>query len=181
MQKLLIILFIAATLLGACSKNIEVDNPRSEEVLFVVDGAETKVPAKSKTEMSLSAGRHEVKVLGHDGVQYQAGEFEVKEGGLLHSGGTDYIIWRQLYGLQADRQTLLNEDWLSLDSVKVHGDFKLYPDSVVYIEKSWDDGIDDELPKETTLFITSDFVIKSKIFRLEDFVHTYRQLSKGNQ
>lgn len=181
MQKLFIILFCAAALITSCSKNIEVDNPRSEEVMFVVDGKEVKVPAKSKTELSLSAGRHQVKVVGHNGVEFQSGEFEVKEGGLLHSGSTDYIIWRQLYGLQANRQTLLNEDWLSLDSVKVHGDFKLYPDSVVYIEKSWDDGIDDQLPKETTLFITSDFVIKSKIFRLEDFVHTYRQLSKGNQ
>lgn len=181
MQKLWFPLLLIGTLLVSCSKNIEVDNPRPQEVMFVVDGAETKVPGNGKAEMSLSPGRHDVKVLGHDGVVFQEGQIEVKEGGLLHSGGTEYIIWRQLYGLQANRKELLNEQWLALDSVKVHGDFKLYPDSVMYIEKNWEDGIDDELPKEQTLFITSDFVIKSKIFRLSDFIHTYRQLSKGNQ
>lgn len=181
MQKLIFALLLTSVMVVSCGKNIEVDNPRPEEVLFVVDGSETKVPGKGKAELSLSPGRHDVKVVGHDGIVFQTGQIEVKEGGLLHSGATDYIVWRQLYGLQANRSELLNEKWLALDSVKVHGDFRLYPDSVIYIEKNWEDGIDDELPKEQTLFITSDFVIKSKIFRLSDFIHTYRQLSKGNQ
>lgn len=167
-------------LMASCSKNVQLDNPGNAEVLFSVDGTEYRVPAKSTLEADIAPGRHALEIVAHGGDVIADTTIEITEGGLLHSGASQYIIWRQLYGLQDNRKELLNEEWLQLDSMKVMGDFKLYPKDVYYIESSWDTGILEDLPKESTLYITSDFVIKSKIFRLEDFIATYRALSSGS-
>jgi len=178
MKGILFSLLILITFTACDEGNLTLDNPRPESVTFSIDGQSHRVDANSRTSISVEGGKHSVKISLTNGEDLGESEFEVKEGGVLHSGGSTYIIWRQLYGLQGNRKDLLNEEWLKLDSLKVFGDFKVFPEDFYYIEKTWDHNLQDPFPESQSLYITSDFVIESKIFREQELVDTYRDLSE---
>lgn len=162
--------------------NVMLDNPNTEEgVIFTIDGSEEHSlrPGEMKA-ISLGEGQHKVAVKGEKTGPLFESDFLVKEGGILHSGG-NYIVWRQLYGVQTDRKSLLNEDWVMIDSTKFLGDLKLYPDSIHYIEKNWTMGLDKELPESEALYITKDYKVESKVFRQDQFIETYKALAEKSQ
>lgn len=171
---------LIAVLIAGCSGNMTLDNPRAESVEFVIDGSQTHaVPGNSTELISVDPGSHTVRVIGQTGEVIADTSFNLREEGILHSGASTYVVWRQLYGLQKDRKALLNEQWVEFDSVRTFGDFKVYSPEWVFIEKSWDYGLEDPLPDAQTLYITSDFLLESKVFRAKDFVNTYRNMAKG--
>lgn len=168
-------------LLTGCGGNILLDNPRDTAVTFVFDGStHHDVPAQSHTSISLEAGQHQVEVRDVSGSVLADTTFKLKADaeGLVHSGATNYLVWRQLYGLQKDRKTLLNERWVEFDSIRAFGDLKVYPKSWLFVEKSWDLSLEDELPTSKTLYMTDDFSIESKLFRTPEFISTYKNMSK---
>lgn len=178
LQKTFFALLLSLILAG-CGGNLLLDNPRNVPVEFVLDGSSHSVGPETSQSISLDPGNHSVKVLSNNGEVLADTTFRLGEAGVLHSGASTYVVWRQLYGLQKDRSTLLNERWVEFDSIRTYGDFKVYDPAWVYIEKSWDYGLEDPLPDAQSLYITSDFLIESKIFRSKDFVEAYRDLAKG--
>jgi hypothetical protein len=175
------VLGMAMVLMG-CGSNVTLDNPRSEAVTMVFDGGDEYVvgPGEVK-EVSLGEGSHKVTVKGEGGKVYVDTSFTVREGGLVHSGETGYIIWRQLYGLQDDRKSLLNENWIMIDSTRFFADIKIYPSTAIYIEKSWTIGLEEEFPESQALYVTKDYKVESKIFRAAEFVRVYRELAEKNK
>ena len=171
---------IGVLLLGlfACDdSNVNLDNPRNVSATFVVDGgAPVVVGSKGQGEMGLEPGAHSIKV-EVEGEVIADTTIEIRGGGILHSGAQTYLIWRQLYGLQNDRETLLNEKWTEFDSLRAFGDFRIYPKTQIFIEQNWDLGLGEDLPDEEVMYISEDFKIQSKIFRAPDFVATYRDMA----
>jgi hypothetical protein len=164
---------------SACSNNIVLDNPSSAPVTFKIDeGEAVEVPAQSQKEISLDAGRHHIQVSGQSVVERDT-NIQVKEGGIIHCGFSNYLIFKQLYGLQKDRKTLLHERWVEFDSSKVFGDIRLFPAQELYIEKAWDHGLDEALPESQTLLISNDFKILSKVYRSVEFLQE-TQKTQGN-
>lgn len=162
--------------------NVVLDNPRTEAVVFSFDGKDDHaVGANAFSTISLDAGQHSLIVKSNNGASLAEGSFSVKEGGLVHSGASNYIVWRQLYGLQNDRKSLLNEDWAMVDSTKFYGDFKVHPDSILFIEKNWNLGLEEKLPETQTLYVTKDYKVESKLFRQADFVATYRAMAEQSK
>ena len=96
----------AFLILVSCSNgNVKLDNPTAEKVTFNIDGESHDVPAKGTEGISLSAGKHHVKVGGKEA------DFEVKDGGVLHTGTTNYVAFR------LGRKSIgidLSEDYLTL-------------------------------------------------------------------
>ena len=179
MKRLLAPFALLLLVITGCSGNVTLDNPRDEAVTFVFDGGEGhEVDAKSMEVIDLDAGNHSVKVTNAAGEILGDTTFRLKEAGIVHSGAGNYLIWRQLYGLQKDRKTLLNESLVAFDSVEVMADLKVFPPEWLYIEKSWDYDLDEEMPQSKTLPMNKDFVIESKIFRSKDFVDTYKNMAK---
>jgi hypothetical protein len=176
----------ALSLLALCAcggGNVTLDNPRtSEGVRIILDGSNVYHldPGETK-QVSMGAGSHKVVIQGEKSGTIQDTSITVKEGGIVHSGGTGYVVWRQLYGLQNDRKTLLNEDWAMIDSIKFFGDFKVYPANVIYLEKNWTIGLEDKLPESQTLYVTKDYSVESKVFREDEFMETYREMSEKSQ
>lgn len=171
--------FSLLLLLSACGGNVILDNPREVPVSFEFDGAEEyEVGTGDMAEISLDPGRHTVVVKTQDGEVVGDTTFNLKEEGIVHSGASTYVVWRQLYGLQNDRATLLNEKWVEFDSVKSYGDFKIYQPEGLFLEKTWEYDLQDELPNSQSLYINKDFVVESKVFRSKDFVETYREMAK---
>ncbi len=169
-------MFTALLLLGCSSGNVVLDNPGAETATFTFDGGESHtVEANGQTSISLEAGSHQVAVkLGDSTVADTT--FDLKNGGIVHSGQSRYVIWKQLYGLQNDRATLLNERWADLDSIRVFGDFTIYEPEWIFFEENWDYGLDDEFPESKTMYITEDFKIESKVFRSKDMITYYKSL-----
>jgi hypothetical protein len=176
----------ALSLLALCAcggGNVTLDNPRtSEGVRIILDGSNVYHldPGETK-QVSMGAGSHKVVIQGEKSGTIQDTSITVKEGGIVHSGGTGYVVWRQLYGLQNDRKTLLNEDWAMIDSIKFFGDLKVYPANVIYLEKNWTIGLEDKLPESQTLYVTKDYSVESKVFREDEFMETYREMSEKSQ
>jgi len=162
-------------LLGCGSGNVVLDNPRSEAVEFIFDGGSaTEVAGGSSSSISLDPGSHQVTVKSNGSILADT-TFDLKEAGLVHAGSSRYVIWKQLYGLQKDRATLLSERWVELDSIRVYGDFTVYEPEWLFIENDWELDLDEDLPESVTLYITDDFKIESKIFREADLITTYRE------
>lgn len=172
---------LSLLLLAACgSPNITLDNPATDDaVTFEFDGNDKHhVDAGKMEQISLSPGSHKLTLTWDKAGKALDTTISVKEGGIVQSGKGNYVVWRQLYGVQTERKTLLNEDWAMVDSTRFFGDFKLYSPSDVYIEKNWTLGLEEELPESRTLFVTNDFKVESKIFREKDFVATYRRMAE---
>lgn len=168
--------------LTGCGGNMVLDNPRMQAVVFTFgDGSEYEVGASSSSVINLEPGEYSVSVTTSGGDAIGDTTFKLKESGLLHSGAGNYVVWRQLYGLQKERKTLLNERWVEFDSIRAFGDLKLYPSDWLYIEKNWDYDLDEPLPDAQSLYISSDWVIESKVFRSKEFIETYRELAKRNK
>jgi hypothetical protein len=165
-----------------CGSNVVLDNPRPEVVVFAIDGTdEHEVGPRERKEISLSEGQHKLVVRAGKGDIVGDTSFTIKEGGIIHSGVSSYIVWRQLYGLQDDRKSLLNEDWVMVDSTKFYGDFKIYPRNYLYIEKNWTLGLEEEMPETQVLYVTKDYKVESKVFREADFVETYRKMAENQK
>ncbi|HHG85521.1 MAG TPA: hypothetical protein ENJ82_12310 [Bacteroidetes bacterium] len=167
--------------LAGCSGNIVLDNPRDVAVTFIFDGnSQHDLAANSSSTIDLEAGKHRVEVRSVGGEILGDTTFQLKADGegLVHSGGSNYLIWRQLYGLQKDRKILLNERWVEFDSIRAFGDLKVYPKSWLFVEKSWDLGLEDELPASKTLYMTDDFSIEAKLFRTPEFIKTYKGMAQ---
>lgn len=161
--------------MGCGGGNITLDNPRPEAVEFIFDGGSpTQVGGGASSSISLEPGTHQVTIKS-DGNVLADTTFNIKEAGLVHSGASRYVIWKQLYGLQKDRATLLSERWVELDSIRLYGDFTVYEPNWVYIENNWELGLDEDLPESVTMYITDDFKIESKVFREDGLIATYRQ------
>lgn len=169
-------LILLSFLLG-CGGNVVLDNPREEEVVFEFDGSERyELASNGQEEISLDPGQHSVRVLDNAGEVLGDTTFNLKEEGIVHSGAATYVVWRQLYGLQSERETLLNEKWVEFDSIKTYGDFKIYRPEWLYVEKNWDYGLDEDLPDSRSLYINKDFLIESKVFRSKDFISKYKEM-----
>lgn len=167
-RPILPILFLA--LLAGCTKNVVLDNPGIGSVTFTIDGSE-KYELKPGTmeKIGLDEGKHRIQIMGN-GVPPRDTTINIIDGGVLHTGASNYVVFRQLYGLQTERKTLLNERWVEFDSSKVFGDIKFVPADVIYLEKSWDYGLDESFPESRTLMISKDFVVEGKVFRSKEFI-----------
>lgn len=180
MKKLVLPFLGIIILFAACAKNnVTLDNPRDIAVVFSFDDGENhELAAGEIKKISLDEGKHHVVIKSTTGEQFADTTFKLRESGLVHSGASTYVVWRQLYGLQTERSTLLNEHWVEFDSIRAKGDLKVYEPNWVYVERNWDKDLDEELPEATTLYITKDYVIESKLFRSKEFIETYKNMAK---
>ena len=180
MKKSALFFFVLTLFFVACTEhNVTLDNPRDVAVTITFDGENShELAAGEMKKIDLPAGDHRVVVKSEDGTTLGDTTFQLREGGLVHSGSSSYVVWRQLYGLQTERETLLNEHWVEFDSIRAKGDLKVYKPNWLFVEKSWDKDLDEDLPASTTLYITKDYMIEAKLFRSKEFIETYRNMAK---
>ncbi len=173
---------LSALLLVGCGGNVVLDNPRSEAVVFTFDGSDAHpVGPNAMESISLASGKHAVVVKTDGGRVLGDTTFNLKDGGIVHSGANGYVVWRQLYGVSKERKTLLNEDWTMVDSTRFFGDIKVFPANGLFLDKNWDLGLTEPLPESTTLYVNSDYKVETKVFREPEFITTYRELSDKNK
>lgn len=163
-----------ALFLSACG-NVEVDNAAPQSVTLQVGEHTLDLAPGAREQIKLPSGDHALRISTKAGEALADTTIRVREGGLINAGGTHYLIWRDLYGLQKNRGTLLNEEWVEMDSVEYFGDFKQIGPEQVYVESTWTYGLNESFPVSKNLMIFKDFVLESKVFRQSEFVTEYNQ------
>ncbi|MDX1908163.1 MAG: hypothetical protein SF053_14095 [Bacteroidia bacterium] len=171
---------LAAWMSGCSSPNVYMDNDSNQTVVVAVDELSFKMPPRSFHELKLDAGRHQLIVKDSANKVLDETTFTVIEGGLLNIGKSDYYIWTDLYGDAALDSLKLKEDFLEIGEVSLFGDFQKVDPSLYYVEKTWDYGLGEEFPEDLLGWnISKDrWIIKRKIFRAQDLIKAYYQLSK---
>jgi hypothetical protein len=174
------IVALACIALSGCSgDNVMLDNARSSKVTITIDGGEGhSLEPGARKPINLAEGKHEVKIKDSNDSTLVDTTFDLKSGGVLHAGGDAYLVWKQMYGIQKDRATVLHEEWVEFDSIRAFGDIKVFPANVPYIEKCWDKGLEEILPQTLTISTTKDYEIQSKVFRGKEFVETYKNMAQ---
>ena len=166
--------------LSACG-NVTIDNQANFSVSVEVGEDVFEVPAGGRTNASIGEGEHALKISDVTGKVLADTTIRVRDGGLINAGGGEYVGWRLLYGMQKDRETLLKEEWVELDSTEYFGDFKLLGPKDFYVEKFWDHGLDERFPDSKSLLLSSDFSIETKLFRESDFETAYQNMAETAQ
>ena len=167
---------ILVLFLNGCT-NLAIDNAGATAVTVDIDGQSIEVPAFSTVDAKFEAGQHSLRITDVTGKVLCDTLFQLAKAGMINASGSRYINWKLLYGLQADRATLLQETKTEIDSTTYFGEFTLYGEKSRYIERNWDYDINTPLPETQPLLIFSDFKIQSKLFRLADFKQEYLRMS----
>ena len=163
---------LLTAILSSCGDNVVIDNQGDSPVAVEIGRTRHELGPHSSISVKLKPEQFHVKITAGDSI-LKEGDIVVEKGGIVNASSEPLILWKELYGLQKDRSSLLDEQDVELDSITYRGDFTVLTPSQVYVEKDWDKDLDQAFPESKPLMVFSDFIIISKVFRKEDFVTTY--------
>lgn len=174
------ILFFAATLLSCEEEgNVLIDNSGEDQLQVMVDAVAYNMPAGSFIRVQLEPGLHSYSIKDESGEVQEEGSFTVVEGGLLNAAKEEYLIWAEWYGDMSMKETTLKQEWIKVDDIEIFGEFERISGEDAYLEKRWDQSIDEDLPESVMAWELTDkrWVIKRKIFRLQEALIHYQSVS----
>lgn len=161
--------------LSSCSslftKEVYIDNPSDLDIKVVVDGTEYLIPAYSSELIKLPKGEHAV-VASTDEQEIFNETVGITDKGILNVTGATYVVWKDLYLEDLDDYSsyaagaLNNENHEINNNVYEDVDFVVY-ENESFIAKIWDFDLDQEWAKEVDIS-SGNYVVKSKVYRLED-------------
>ena len=162
------------------SKGFYIDNPTTKAIHVVIDDTikhEIK-PGEYKFALALPQGEHTVQTDGGTKKSFKIRSDNDQYNYLLNATGATYVEVTEVYSLDnttklidilySSKNKLITPDRTSA----YYGLFKLKND--VFIEKSWEYGVKDELPKTVDIWKETKVKAVIKLFRLEDFKKEYK-------
>jgi hypothetical protein len=167
------ILFAFATLVGCAKGNLYIDNPDTAIKKIEVDGKAFSIEGKGALILESKPGQHRLVIKDENQILLKDTIFFLGKAGLIRLKPARYVKWRELYGDEKYRDEKLNKGKIEYETWVFTGDFTEYAPEQLYIEKDWDFDLDEEFPKEKVGWDmpgNEKYIIKSKIYRVEDFV-----------
>lgn len=179
-----IIAIIISLTLTSCfldrPKGFYIDNPTKKTIQVVIDDTikyDVK-PGEYKFALALPQGEHTVQTDGGTKKSFKIRADNDQYNYLLNAAGATYVEVTEVYSL--DNATKLidilystKNKLITPDSTSTYyGLFKLKND--VFIEKSWEYGVKDDLPKTVDIWKETKVKAVIKLFRLEDFKKEYK-------
>lgn len=166
MSKLMYFAFMATMLfLTSCGNEVScfIDNPTDKEMKVSIDGKEIVLsPKEFKKLDDISVGEHKMVV---DGAQEQT--FMVEDACMINPSGQDYVIWKEEYAMGGTALHLEIES-VTVDGAKYEGPFEVRQGNpILYSDINYD--VMTELPEQVEIPGSANYVIKKKIYRVEDF------------
>jgi|GEM_PF-1592796 len=172
-------------LVGCQDGNINLDNASLKSLSVKIDETEYDAPAGSLQRISVEKGNHTIVISDSTGKVIEEGTFDVEKAGLLNVGKTAHLIWKDLYGEQAFRDSQLEEKDLEVQEQIFFGDFTLIDSTVIYTEKEWDYDVDEDFPYSQMKLLLSPqkkYIVRQKMFRFSDFVAEYiKRATEGQE
>ena len=177
----LIVILVLAVGLMSCEEegNVLIDNSGEAQLQVMVDAVAYNMPAGSHIRVQLEPGLHSYSIKDESGEVQEEGSFTVIEAGLLNAAKEEYLIWAEWYGDMSMKETTLKQEWIKVDDIEIFGEFERISGEDTYLEKRWDQNIDEDLPESVMAWELTDkrWVIKRKIFRLEEALIHYQSVS----
>lgn len=153
-----------------------VDNPSQKSYYFKINnGSEKIIPAGQSLKVNLHKGINNIAVFDENKKPLYDSAFEVKKiRGLLNISHQDYYIYRQYYGYNLNKDSLLGtQKTLLIDGKRYLGGAKhfnkLYTDDFYY-------NVDEDFDK--IIKNIDDVESRVKIFRKQDFINYYKSIYK---
>lgn len=170
-----LILSIALT---ACGSEVVLDNSSDEQRTVFLDKESWVLAPGAWEVIHVSPGDFQVKITADSGVVASRRETITETGGIINAGTGEYVLWKEMYGDTALRKKVLHEEWREIDSVQYYADIVIYHLPNLYIEKKWDFDLDEPFPTDIMLQTDEDYTLKTKIFRMNDFLIEYQKLTE---
>lgn len=141
-----------------------------------MDEKPISVPPGSSTELTLDQGTHTLTIKSlSNPASDSAVSFQVEGELFIHAPGQRYLLWRDLYGGQQNRATLLNEQVFELDSVLYRVDVSWLDTSKIIHPRTWDFGIGESFDDEIVLRVDQNEGIRTRLLRKQDFKEEYQK------
>jgi hypothetical protein len=167
--------------LFSCGEKVLIDNSGQETWVFQLDGATHRLEPGAISEIRLDAGEHTLAFPSPSG----AGKdtlipFQVSREMFLHAPGSRYLLWKDLYGSQAKRNTLLQEQEFEWDSVLYKVDVSWLDTNQMVHTRDWDYGIGESFDEKIVLGSHQDEAVKVRLLRIEAFAKEYQKRAARN-
>lgn len=153
-----------------------VDNPSNTTFYFKINGGEEKIiPPGQSIKVDLDKGKNSIAVYDQAKKPLFDSAFQVnKIRGLINIAHEDYYIYRQYYGYNLNKDSLLKtQRTLEIDGKRYLGGAvhfnKLYTDDFYY-------NVDEDYDK--IIKHIADVESRTKIFRKQDFINYYKSIYK---
>jgi hypothetical protein len=161
-------------LLVSCGEKIRIDNPGPETWVFQLDGATHRINPVSMSEVRLEKGTHTLSFPAGSGADTVI-PFQVSGEIFLHAPGGRYLLWKDLYGSQAKRNTLLNEQEFEWDSILYKVDVAWLDTTRIIHPVTWEFGIGESFDDKILLGSHQDEAVKVRLLRIGDFATEYQK------
>ncbi|MBX7241761.1 MAG: hypothetical protein K1X92_08425 [Bacteroidia bacterium] len=159
---------------SGCSRdNLYIDNAGKSLRKIEIDGQTFAMEPGSAMILKANKGTHKIKIMDENKTVLKDTVFTLNKGGLINLSNSRYVIWKDLYGDQIYRTTKLSEKQIEYGNWIFKGDFTELDSTKIFTEKTWDFDPDQPFPKDRIgwdLPNGEKYIIKSKLYRLEDFV-----------
>ncbi len=170
---------VGVMILSGCSRgNLYIDNSGSENLKIELDGQAFSLEAGAGMMIKSGSGQHRLRVMDENKALRKDTLFTLQKGGLINLAAKRYVKWNELYGDEKYRNDKLSSQKIEYESWIFTGDFTEYDSLRLFIEKDWDYDLDQPFPEGKIgwdLPNGEKYVIKSKIYRMEDFVKEVRK------
>jgi hypothetical protein len=176
MIKKIISILSVVLLLASCSHEVLIDNPTKNDVKVIVKGKEVLVKANSIQKMKVAKGLNSILSIASSGDTLVNENVEIFNEGLLNVTKSNYAIWKDVFCEEADYEKYKVKLNLK-DTVVVGGlefvDIDLVLLNDVFIAKTWDLGIDKNMPESVEIAEDEKFKIVSKIYHVAELKEVF--------
>ena len=172
-------IFVILLYLTGCGYSIEIDNATSSASDIRIDDKTYVLQPGETQSIRLQEGKH---TIGIQNPNAPSGDtifsVEITSDAMIQIPGGRYWIWKDVYGDQTLRDSLLNSQWQVLDSTRYNIDIELL-DTLQWVHiRRWDYGLLEQFPQKILLGQTDKAEIKRKLIRINDFAEAYKKQSQ---
>ncbi len=172
-------LFLLPFFMGCEESNVLIDNAGEDKLTVLIDAVTYTLPPKSHYRAFVEPGIHTFSVKDAEGKALDEGSFQLENGGLFNAAKAEYLIWSEWFGDMARKDSVLKQEWIKVEEMEIFGEFERIAGESLYVEQRWDFSVDEEMPESVRAWELTDkrWVVKKKLFRLEDAMLHYQSVS----
>lgn len=161
------------------SRVVVIDNPTGQQITFQLNGTDYSIDAGGKQTIHLDEGEHTLKI-GEEEKKFTKPVFTFKwsmfagrskQLSVLNPTESTYILWHEVYGKDLTEEKV--DSLLPTYDCEIDGE----PDTCnhkeiddLYFESVVDYTLDQHFPDEVKMSRGASYVLRSKLFRLDDFI-----------
>jgi hypothetical protein len=186
MKQIFAVSILFVLVFAACGPkgNVYIDNGGEETLTVVLDQSRYDLQPGQRSLIEVEPGPHQIRVAGQDGKFTRDTTVQIVEGGLINPAGAEFLVWKEVFAPNSTlelRKQLLKPEKLKIDNFVYEIEFTSLPSDQLYIEKSWDFGLNESFPKTVQGWefkAEEQYKFKTLLVRKSDFAKVYMEAAK---